>query len=144
MGILVENRSPTKDFLTFLHEISDTNPHSGSIIDTQGMSKGLTFVPWGDDIGGSENYTFVINESDESDMAGATPIDNNRLVGSLDDIIITGTTGEGEFLNVIGVFNTLRFVQIVGTSTDGTTGEVWVYSRSNEDDQPVVNSVIIV
>jgi len=142
MGILVENRSPTKDFLSFLHQVSDTSPHGGSIIDTQGMSAGLTFVPTSFDLAGGENYTFVINESDDSAMSGATPIDAKRLVGSLSDITFTTSVStEGDFLNVIGVFNTKRFVQIVGTSTNGTQGDVWVFLRSIDENQAVVNEV---
>lgn len=141
MGILVENRSATHDELVFIHPISVTedNPHLGNIVDTQGMSEGLTFVPVAFDLGVGEDYTFVINESDDSSMAGATPIDADRLVGELSDITFGNDSVEDSFLNAIGVFNTLRFIQVIGTSTNNTQGTVFVLIRDNEEIKPVVN-----
>jgi len=143
MGILIENRSPTRDELIFKHSIrvANPNPHAGFIIDTQGMSAGVTFVPAAIALGGGEDYTFVLNESDDSAMSGATPVDAARLVGSLSDITFTTSSVEDEFLNAIGVFNTKRFVQLVGTSIDGTQGTVFVLIRSIEENQAVVNEV---
>ena len=139
MSIVTDNRSPTADFLVFKHEISGAESHDGTIIDTAEFQNGVSFVPLADGLGEGEDYSFVINESDDSGMSGATAVSSDRIIESLSDLNKTADDAEGDFLAAVGIVNTLRFVRITGTSLN-VSGTVYVNMRAGDVHEPVLNS----
>jgi len=148
MGILVENRSASSDIIGFFdNTFTNGVPVLGAIIDTVEFPQGVTFAPTR--VGSNivvVVFTFTIDESDDSGMAGATPISADRMTGALSDIELANNNNEGDFLNAIGVFNTLRFIRMSVTSDEDTDSEftVMAYVRATNRDKAVVNDVIVV
>jgi len=142
MGILVENQSPVQDNFNFVHSAGGgaSLTHEGAIVDTANFSRGITFVPIAF-LQAGQTYSYVINESDDENMAGATQVPDERLSNPISDLTETNVIplnsgAEGTFLNAIGVFQVKRYIQLVGTSSSSNR-TVIVYIRANSELQPV-------
>lgn len=145
MGVLIENRSPTRDEVVLIHTVTDENPHQGAIIDTSTYTAGVTFVATAILLQSLVVYTFLIEESDDSGMSGATTVEDARLTAPISEMTRQGSTRndvEGSFLNAVGVVNVKQFIRITGTATvTGLSGQVTVYAREINDSKPVENIV---
>jgi len=137
MSVLKDNRSPVEDILILLHSIVNTTPLASQIFDTVPFDGGVTLVPVSAISTGT--YTFTINESDDSNMANANAIDSKNLIGTLSDINKTAFDPPGQMLNVLGLLNVKRFIQITGVSSTGDPGVVSVAVRATSNDQPIEN-----
>ena len=148
MGVLIENRSQTRDQITIIHEIigGDVAPHAGSIIDTANYPAGVSFIVVAFNLETTDLYTFIIEESDDSAMSGAMPIETARLTGEISELNHLNTNNiQGNFVNAIGIVNTLRYVKLTGQATvDGTSGTVIAMVRQGVDSAPVKNTGIFV
>lgn len=100
---------------------SDTTTN-GSIIDTADYDTGVMF-----DFAAiaytAGTYTPLLEESNDSGMAGATVIPTANLIGTIADATLTAATPAGGQLPTIGVVETKRYVRlsIVSTSTGAAT-----------------------
>lgn len=99
--------------------ITSNTTTSGSIIDTAGFDLGIIFefvVPTYTD----GSYAVAIWESDDSGMAGAVAVPAGNIIGALPTLTAADTGGA--IINKVGVFGTLRYLQVKVTSTSVTSG----------------------
>ena len=147
---VIENRSNTRDEVPFIHDISDTNPHVGSIIDTARYPSGVTFVGYASGLNAAEIYTFSLAQSEDSGMSGAINVATSQLTSPITDLNRESgnprlNDTEGQFLNAVGITSTQRFIQLTGTATvNGTQGDVVVLVREAIDFKPVENNEVTV
>lgn len=97
----------------------------GTILDTAEFELGLMFTvnvaEYSD--GG---YSLTLEESDDSNMAGAVQITGDKLIGSLP--VISAAIASGEEIPTVGVISNLRYVRTtittVGSLENGATVSV--------------------
>lgn len=99
--------------------ISTNTTTAGAIIDTADLDTGL-FVAMALTAFTDGTYTMLIQESDASDMSGATTIDSSQLVGSLPALSAVDTAGVN--MDKVGILYTKRYVRVSIVSTGVTTG----------------------
>jgi len=151
MGVWVENRSQTFDTFNFITLGFGLFPHFGAIIDTAGFGAGISFVPVGFNVGGGVTYTFLVNESDDPNMANATVVSEENLSVPYSTINRTSANsfstsvpfGEGGFVSALSVFNVKRYIQLEGDAVGAAAqpGNMFVFTRAIPETTPVKNIV---
>lgn len=114
------NMLPKLCFLAIINSDTTTN---GSIIDTADFDPGMSYNFFCT-VYGAGTYVPVLEESDASDMSGATNVAAANIIGTLAGATITaanaaGATGQN--LYSFGIFGTKRYVRLKVTSTSSTT-----------------------
>ena len=120
---------PTRDIRSDLlpirafNEIITTNTTTlGDIIDLKDFDGGFMYTLIAT-VYGAGTYTPIIEESDDSGMAGATDVADINLIGTEAGAVITSAAAAGEVLPSIGAFGTKRFqrLKILSASASTTT-----------------------
>ncbi len=129
---------PTRDIrsdllpkLAFNAIITTNTTTLGAIIDTKDFDGGFMYSLMST-VFGAGTYTPIIEESDDSGMAGATDVADINLIGTEAGAVITALTASGANLGSIGVFGTLRFLRlkILSASTTTTTIVATAHART--------------
>ena len=98
--------------------VSDTTT-AGATFDTAdfelGFSVLLSAPAWTDG-----TYTLLLEESDDSGMAGAVTIPDAKLIGAFP--AVSAATVDGAALGKVGVFSNLRYIRVSIVSTGTTNG----------------------
>lgn len=93
--------------------VADNTAQVGEIIDLQGY-QGLLFVINAGNLGDADaTFTVLIEESDASDMSGATPVDDGDLIGTEADVSFT--FADDNFVAQIGYVGVMQFVRVTIT-----------------------------
>lgn len=115
-----------KDIVTKLQEnvaltaaVTSNTTTVGAILDTADFELGLMFTLYVADFTDG-TYTLLLEESDDSGMAGAVTIPTDKLIGLLP--AASAASASGSILGKVGVFSNLRFVRASVVSTGVTTG----------------------
>lgn len=144
MGVIVENRSDTRNEVTLIHDVSDTVLHEGGVIDVKLYPLGVTFAVEARGLNGSEVYEFIIEEDDDDGFSSPNTVEDARLTAPISDLTrstaIRLNDAQGQHLNAVGVFNVKRFIRISGTATvSGASGSVIVFAQERVNSSPDVN-----
>lgn len=131
-------RSDLEVQLAFNADIVSNTTTNGFIIDTAHFDGGIMFafaaVTWVDG-----TYTPVLEESDDSGMAGANDISDDNLIGTEAGAVLTALTALGDIEPTIGIFGTKRYVRVKIVSTGVITGARIVVKASKHGEiLPVV------
>lgn len=93
----------------------------GQIVDTAHYESGLMFgFIAGDIVDGT--FTPLIEESDAANMAGATVVPADRLIGTIAGAVMTVTASLGDPLPTIGVATSKRYVRVSIVASGITDG----------------------
>lgn len=118
--MLRDIRSDLANDLAFWQASGEDKTWPGQIVDTAHYESGLLFSfiagAWFDG-----TYTPLIEESDVSDMTGATVVPADRLIGTIAAATLTSQTALGAALPTIGVTTSKRYVRLSIVSTDFVT-----------------------
>ncbi len=92
---------------------------AGAIFDTAdyelGFSVFISAPAWTDG-----TYTLLLEESDDSGMAGAVTIPDAKLIGTFP--AVSAATVDGAELGKVGVFSNLRYIQVSVVSASTSSG----------------------
>lgn len=100
--------------------VSDTTTQ-GVILDTADFELGLMFT-LSNSLYTDGTYTLLLEESDDSGMAGATTIAGEQLIGSLPVVSAATVQSNSAALGSVGVISNKRFVRASIVSTATTSG----------------------
>lgn len=112
-------RSDLKVSLALEAEITSDTTTAGAIFDTADFELGLMFAVASTTYTDG-TYTLLIEESDDSGMAGAVAVTGDKLIGSLP--AVSAVTADGADYATVGIISNLRFVRASLVSTSTTTG----------------------
>lgn len=119
--MLRDLRSNVASDLGFYAAIASDTTTAGQIVDTAHYESGLMFslaaLVYTDG-----TYTPLIEESDDSGMAGATAVPDKNLIGTEAGAALTALTALGASMPTIGVATSKRYVRLSIVSTLTTTG----------------------
>lgn len=131
-------RSNLEGQLVFNATVSSDTTTAGTIIDTADYDGGikLDFIASAYTDG---TYTPLLQESDDSGMAGATDIPDAALIGTEAGAALSAATADTEVLKSLGFFSNKRYVQVSLVSTAVTTGAtLQVVAQKMPEVTPVV------
>jgi len=98
------------------------NTLTGGIIDTADFDGGLMFTSMAV-LYTDGTYTFTLEEDDDALFGGnPTVIPNERLIGTIEGLTLTGPSGIPGNLRSVGVFSNKRYIRLSCTSTGVTSG----------------------
>lgn len=131
-------RSSLQTILANLAVVTGNGTTNGGIIDTADFERGLMFnmgiVGFTDGV-----YDVVIEESDDSGMAGAVAVTGDKLIGTLAGMSLNAESVNLDVLPSIGVISNLRYVRINVVATGVTTGGTAVVTATQMGEHlPVV------
>ncbi len=118
--------------------ISTDTTTNGEIIDTAHYDGGImiAFIVYAYVVG---DYTILLEESDDSGMAGATAITDDQLIGT--EATMSAVTALGANGTTIGFFSTKRYVRpsIVSLNTSSPNGaDIFAVAVKKGEVLPVV------
>lgn len=112
--------------------ISTATTTAGAIIDTKDMDPGLMFV-LSAPVYATGDFDLLLEESDDSGMAGATAITGDQLLGALGSITAATTD-----LPTTGVISVKRYVRASVVSSNTPSATVSVIAVSKPEVRPEV------
>lgn len=129
-------RSNLKQTLILAGPIGTDTTTAGAILDTADFELGLMFLA-GATIYVDGTYVLLIEESDDSGMAGADVITGDKLIGPLPSV--SAVTSDGEVFQTVGVISNKRYVRASVVSTGTTTGATMaIIATEKGETMPVV------
>lgn len=114
-------RSDLQTQMVFNAAIGGDGTTNGEIIDTADYDGGI-MISFAAQAWTDGTYTPLLEESDDSGMAGATPIPDSQLIGTEADAAISAATALGALWTTLGFFSTKRYVRVSLVATGVTTG----------------------
>jgi len=136
---------PTKDIrsnlesrLAFRAIITTDTTTNGAIIDTADYDAGIVFN-FICSVYGAGTYTPVIEESNASDMTGATDIADVNLIGTEAGAALSALTVSGAVLKTIGLGGTKRYVRVKIASVSASTSTIVVSFNGAVEVAPSAN-----
>jgi hypothetical protein len=102
-------------------EILANNSTAGTILDTADYDSGIMFCFAVPDYGDG-TYSINMYESDDKSMTTEALIPDEKLIGSISDLVFTSVTNQGDPVKTLGIVGTKRYVRPVITSTSVATG----------------------
>lgn len=136
--MLRDLRSNVASDLGFYAEITANLTTAGQIVDTAHYESGLMFslaaLVYDDG-----TYTPLIEESDDSGMAGATEVPDKNLIGTEAEAALSAATALGDAMKTIGVATSKRYVRlsIVSTGIIGTGATITATTNKMPELKPV-------
>jgi len=124
----VDRRNDFVPIVGFNQNITTDTTTNGAIIDTAN-TRGNTYT-LSSPVFTQGTFTPVLEESDDSGMAGATDIADINLLGTEAGAVITDAAAEGAKFGSIGFFGTKRFVRLKIDSTG--TANARIYATLNQ------------
>lgn len=136
---------PTRDIrsdilqqLAFNGSITTNTTTNGVAIDTADYDLGVMFG-FCSPVYTDGTYTPVLEQSDNSDMSGASDIPDSQLIGTEANAVISALTQPGESLKTIGLIGTKRYIRVKIVSTSVTTGaRITIFASKKGEVLPVV------
>ena len=118
-----------------IENVTGNGTVTGGILDTADFDLGVMFalmaLNFTDGV-----HTLLIEESDDSGMAGATVVAGDQLIGTLP--AATAATAEGAKVGTVGVISHKRYLRSSVVSTGVTTGsDVVVSSVMKGENLPI-------
>ena len=118
--------------LAFNAIINSDTTTNGAIIDTADFDGGVLFTILSS-VFNAGTYTPVLEESDDSGMAGANDVADGNLIGTEAGAAISAVSASGANLASIGAFGTKRFLRLkIASASSTTTTIVAVYQGATE------------
>lgn len=122
--------------LAFKATINSDTTTAGNIIDTADYL-GVCYTPLCTTYGAG-TYTFVLNESDDSGMAGSNVVDAGKMIGTLAGAAISAVSPSGATGNLpsFGAFGTKRYLRLDVVSVTSTTTAIAVVFQGATEVSP--------
>ena len=127
-------RSNLKEIIAFSATISSATDTTGSIIDTADFELGLMFSMLTTTFAANV-LTLSFEESDADDMAGATVISGDQLIGI--PPVISAATVAGDTLQTVGIISNKRYVRPTINSTTTGSCQTVVIATQKAENMPV-------
>jgi hypothetical protein len=114
---------------------------SGSILDTAQYDLGVMFE-FASPVYTDGTFTPTLLQSDDPAMVGATVVPAENLIGTYAGAVVNAVTPALGILATLGIFGTLRYIQVQEVSTVVTTGARIVINAINKAEiLPVIDTL---
>jgi hypothetical protein len=130
-------RSNIASDLGFYAAITTDTTTAGQIVDTADYDSGIMFS-FAAPVYSAGTFTPLIEESDDSGMAGATAVPDSSLIGTEAGAALSAQTAVGDSMTTLGIVCTKRYVRVSIVSTGTANGTITATTSKMPELKPVV------